>query len=85
MVAAMSPYSVDTSTMRVNPQVRVDQNATTPQVKQDAAKSTQAFRTDTVTISQQALQKLASDGDTKAKEVTEKNGEKSSEKVRGKA
>ncbi len=55
-----------------------------PQQSQQPAAPKKAATTDTVTISPQA-QKLATDGDTQAKEVRESGAEKSSETSRGKA
>ncbi len=84
-VQQLSPNSVVANPAHVNPQVKADQTTSAPQINQDAQKSVQAAKTDTVTISPQALQKLASDGDTQAREVKENGAEKASEKVRGKA
>jgi hypothetical protein len=81
-IAQLSPNSVAANPVHVNPQVRSDQTTSAPQLNQDAQKSVQAARTDTVTISPQALQKLASDGDSQAKEVKESGAEKAAETFR---
>ncbi len=60
MLNTISQYGVNQG--QVNPQVRLDVATAAPQVKQDALKSVQASKTDTVTISRQALQKLAGGG-----------------------
>ncbi|MDD2852710.1 MAG: hypothetical protein PHY09_12540 [Desulfuromonadaceae bacterium] len=78
-IAQLSPNSVNASSMSVNPQVKADQAATVPQVSQEADKTIQAAKTDTVAISPQALQKLVSDGDTNAQEVKESGAEKATE------
>jgi hypothetical protein len=67
----------------LNPQVKTDLAASIPQISQDSKKTTQTAKSDTVTISAQALQKLASDGDTQAKESTESGAEKATETFRG--
>ena len=83
-IAQISPNSVAVSPADVNPQAKTDQNASAAQAAQDAQKAAQAHKTDTVTISQQAVQKLASDGDAAAKEVKESAAEKASEARRNK-
>jgi hypothetical protein len=85
MSAELSINSVTANPADVNPQVKADQAAAAPQAGKDAQKTVQAAKTDTVIISQQAVQKLASDGDTAAQEAHEKASEKASETVRGKA
>lgn len=75
-MAQLSPNSVAANPAHVNPQVKADQTTSVPQINQDAQKSVEVAKTDTVTISPQALQKLASDGDTQAKEVKESRAEK---------
>ncbi|MDD2899474.1 MAG: hypothetical protein PHI31_12265 [Desulfuromonadaceae bacterium] len=79
LIAQLSPNSVNANPAYVNPQVKAEQATTVPQVSQDARKSVQVTKTDTVTISSQALKKLASDGDTKAQEVKESGAEKATE------
>jgi hypothetical protein len=78
-IAQLSPTSVNSSPAYVNPQVKAEQATTVPQASQVAQKSVQTTKTDTVTISSQALKKLASDGDTKAQEVKESAAEQASE------
>lgn len=82
-IEQISPNSVAANPANVNPQAKVDQAASTAQLKQDAQKTVQAAKTDTVTISPKAVQ-LASDGDTAAVEAKETAAEKASEKLRGK-
>jgi hypothetical protein len=60
VMAALSPNSVLASPDQVNPQVRSDLQASTPQVAQDAQKTAKGAQTDTITISAQAL-KMADD------------------------
>jgi hypothetical protein len=84
-IAQLSPKSVAANPAYVNPQVRSDQTVSAPQVSQEVQRSVLASKTDTVTISQQALKMLASDGDTQAKEATESGAEKATETFRGKA
>lgn len=83
-IAQISPNSVAVSPADVNPQAKTDQSASTAQAAQDAQKAAQAHKTDTVTISRQAVQKLASDGDNAAKEARESAAEKASEARRNK-
>ena len=83
-IQQLSPNSVNANPVAVNPQVKADQATTVPQVNQDAQKSVKAAKTDTVTISQQALQMLASDGDSAAVEDKETAAKKASEKLSGK-
>jgi len=82
-IEAISPNSV-ASPVNVNPQVKTDQQSAPPQVDQDVQKAAKALKTDTVTISPQAVQKLASDGDTAVQEAKESTAEKASEKLKGK-
>lgn len=84
-IAQISPVSVQSSPVNVNPLLKADQAAAAYQTNQSSQKSIQAIKTDTVTISPQAIQKLASDGDTAAMEVKESGGQKASEKAVGKA
>ena len=83
-IQQISPNSVAANPAYVNPQVKTDQNTSAPQVSQNAQKAVQSIKTDTVTISQQALQKLASDVDSAAKEAKESAAEKARETQRGK-
>jgi hypothetical protein len=82
-IAQLSPVSIQANPTNVNPQVKADQATAVPQATQSAQKVTQAAKTDTVTISPQALQ-LVSDGDTAAQELKESAAEQASEKLRGK-
>ena len=84
-IAQLSPNSVAASPAYVNPQIKTDQATAMPQVNHDSQKSFHLKKTDTVTISPQALQKLASDGDNQALEVRETGAEKVTETFRGKA
>jgi flagellar biosynthesis/type III secretory pathway protein FliH len=81
----ISPKSVAANPAYVNPRVRTEQATALPNVNQNAQHTVRAAKTDTVTISQQALQKLASDGDSKARETKERYAEAAREKFRGKA
>lgn len=83
-ISQISPASIQANPANVNPQVKTDQATAAPQVNQDVQKAVQAIKTDTVTISKQAVQMLASDGDTPAVEAKETAAEKASEKLRGK-
>lgn len=54
----VSLNSVASNPAYTNPYAKTDQPAATSQVRQDAQKSVQSSKTDTVTISQQALQMI---------------------------
>ncbi len=54
----VSLNSVASNPAYTNPYAKTDQSAAISQVKQDAQKSVQSSKTDTVTISQQALQMI---------------------------
>ncbi len=82
-IEQISPGSITANPSYVNPQVKTDQTASAPQANQDALKTVQAAKTDTVTISPQAVQ-LASDGDTSAQEAMEGAAEKATETLKGK-
>jgi len=82
-IAQISPNSVAANPASINPQVKTDQASAAPQVNLDAHKTVQAAKTDTVTISPQAVQMLANDGDTLAVEAKETAAQKASEKLRG--
>jgi len=60
-VSQISPVAVRSNPAKLNNLVKGDPNATTVQANQTASKSVQASKTDTVTFSKEALQKL-SDG-----------------------
>lgn len=81
-ISQLSPNSVYTNPAYVNPQVKTDQATEVSIVSQGAQKAVQAAKTDTVTISQQAVQKLASDGDSRTQEVKESGAEKAAERFR---
>jgi hypothetical protein len=83
-IAQLSPNSVAANPAAVNPQVKAEQVAATPQVNQTAQKTIQAAKTDTVTVSPQAVQMLAQDGDTAVQEASESAAEKNSEVLKGK-
>lgn len=83
-IAQISPNSITADPSHVNPQVKANLTTTVPQANQDAQKATQAIKTDTVTISPQAVQMLASDGDTAVQEAKEGAAEKATEKLKGK-
>lgn len=83
-IQQVSPNSVAANPAYVNPKVRTDQTASVPQVSQDAFKAVQTIKTDTVTISQQALQKLAGDGDSAATQTKESLAAQAGETLRGK-
>ncbi len=68
MSASLSPTSVLASPAHVNPQVSSDLQARAPQLAQDAQKAVKAVKTDTVTISPQAL-KMADDKNAAATEA----------------
>jgi hypothetical protein len=70
-IQQLSPNSIVANPAHVNPQARADQTAASPQVNQDAQRSAQALKTDTVTISKQALQMLANGSDSAAPEIRE--------------
>ena len=63
----VSLNSINSNPAYTNPYAKTDQPAATAQIKQDAQKSTQTSKTDTVTISQQALQ-MVGNNDNGAKD-----------------
>jgi len=67
-IASLSPNSVSASPIQVNPQVKTDLQSSAPQVAEDAQRVARAVKTDTITISPQAL-KMADDKDAAAKEA----------------
>ncbi|MDD2310232.1 MAG: hypothetical protein PHH91_11675 [Desulfuromonadaceae bacterium] len=73
-LAALSPNSILAAPIQVNPQVKSDQQASAPQVDQDAQKAIKTAQTDTVTISPQAL-KMADDKNAAAEEAANKRDE----------
>jgi uncharacterized membrane protein YccC len=70
-MAALSPNSVLASPVQVNPQVSSDLQTSLPQVAQDAQKAANAVKTDTITISAQAL-KMADDKNVAAERTANK-------------
>jgi len=75
-IAQLSPSSVNASPAYINPQVKAEQATTVPQVKQESQDSVKATKTDTVTISQQALQKLKKVEDAQAQDVKKSDAKK---------
>lgn len=71
---SLSPNSVLASPIQANPQVKTDLQTSVPQVSQDAQKVAKEAKTDTITISPQAL-KLADDKDAAAKEAGDKKAD----------
>ncbi|MDD2851493.1 MAG: hypothetical protein PHY09_06260 [Desulfuromonadaceae bacterium] len=69
--AFMSPSSVLATPIQVNPQVVTDLQTSMPQVSQDAQKVAKAEKTDTITISAQAL-KMADSKDIDSKAADKK-------------
>jgi len=63
-IQQVSPNSVAADPASVNPQVKSDQMTAPPLVDQNIQKSIQTAITDTVTISQHAVQKLSSESNT---------------------
>lgn len=82
---AISPISTNSlaSPGSVNPYAKTDQTSTVPQINQNAQRAPQAAKTDTVTISQQALQ-MASSNDKGAKETGESKAKQQYEAISGK-
>lgn len=83
-IEQISPNSVMANPADVNPQVKAEQATAASLVSQDAQKTANTAKTDSVTISKQAVQMLASDGDSAAQEMKESAAEKASETLRGK-
>jgi len=84
-MAALSPNSVLASPIQVNPQVTSDLQTSVPQVAQDAQKAAKAAKTDTITISAQAL-KMADDKNVAAERAANKADEqKALQLARGRA
>jgi ABC-type lipoprotein release transport system permease subunit len=69
-IAHLTPASVQSNLLQVNPHTQVNNNSTPVQADQSAQKAVQAIRTDTVAISSQALQ-LARGGHSVEKEAKE--------------
>ena len=70
-ISQISPNSLTSNSPHVNPYAKTTetQPAATQQADQDARKPVKATQTDTVTISQQALQKVNDDNASKAEEA----------------
>lgn len=73
-IEQISPSSTVADPAHLNPQVRAEHTAALPQADQDAENTVKAIKTDTVTISPQAVQKLADERDSAAEDVKEKAG-----------
>lgn len=73
-MAALSPNSVLATPIQVNPQVRSDLQTSVHQVAEDAQKAAKATKTDTITISAQAL-KMADDKNVAAERAANKADE----------
>jgi hypothetical protein len=84
-ISQISANSVLANPVNVNPKVKTDQVESAYQANQNSKKDTMAIKSDTVTISQEAIQKLAKDADIPAQEGKEKSSEQASEKAKGKA
>lgn len=78
-IAQLSPTSVNSNPAYINPQVKAEQAAAVPQVKQDSQDTVKAAKTDTVTISEQALIKLKKSEDVQAYDVKKSNARKTTE------
>lgn len=84
-ISSISPNSVLPDPAQIKPQTKTDPAPV--QVNQDVQKAADAAKTDSVTISSQALQKnqqLTNDGDGAAKEASESAAEKATETLKGK-
>lgn len=77
-ISQVSLNSVATNPAYTNPYAKTDQQAAVPQVNQDAQKSTKVAKTDTVTISQQALQKV-NEGQSRQEEAKENQAAKAAD------
>ena len=73
-IQALSPNSILGGATQLNPQARTDTQVSVPQVAQDAQKTVATTKTDTITISAQAV-KLAEKKDAVAKEQAKKAGD----------
>lgn len=84
-ISQISANSVLANPANVNPKVKTDQVESAYQTNQNSKKDTMAIKSDTVTISQEAIQKLAKDSDIPSQETKENAAEQASEKAKGKA
>lgn len=73
-IAALSPNSVLATPIQVNPQVKSDLQTSVPQVAEDAQRAAKTAKTDTITISAQAL-KMADDKNVAAERAANKADE----------
>lgn len=74
-MAQLSPNSIIANPAHINPQVKVEQTVAVPQVNQDAKQSVQATRTDTITFSQQAANKVVNDVHSSIQELKDRANE----------
>jgi len=81
-IAQLSPTSVAANPAYINPQVRTENNTTPNQSNQAAQISVQSLKTDTVTLSPQALQ-MSSKASGPQEESRESGAAKLSEKSKG--
>lgn len=63
-IASISPTSVQANPAHVNPQVQTENSASTAQATQTVQKTVQAIKTDTITISNQAVKMASHTGNT---------------------
>lgn len=78
-ISPISLNSVATNPAYTNPYAKTEQQSSVPQVNQDAQKAPQVAKTDTVTISRQALQKV-NEGMTGQQETKENPATMAAEK-----
>ena len=83
-IQQLSPNSVAANPAYVNPQAKADRASAAAQANQAAQKAIQVIKTDTVTISEQALQKLADERDIAAQEMKESSAERAREALKDK-
>ena len=79
----ISGNSVAANPVHINPQTKADQATAVPQVEQDVKKAAQAAKTDSVTISQQAVDKLLHGREAAAQKAKEKTTEQRKEQPKG--
>jgi hypothetical protein len=82
-IEQISPNSTVADPAHLNPQVKAEHAAAMPLPDHDVENTVKSIKTDTVTISPQAVQKLANERDSAAEEVKEKAGNESSERQKG--
>lgn len=83
-IAQLSPTSVAANPAYVNPQVKTENNTTPNQSSQTAQVSVQTLKTDTVTLSPQALQ-MSSKSEGAQGRPKETGAEKTYENIRGRS